>query len=91
MVNAETGEKFMWGEVLSAEPYARLVYTFAITPMGEQVSKVTWTLNEVEGGTLLSLKHQGLPQGVQAFGLLLALDKGWDEHLARLRDTSNIA
>lgn len=26
-----------------------------------------------------------LPQGAEAFGLTLALDKGWDDHLARMR------
>lgn len=85
MYGAESGDKIMWGKVLLAEPYSRLEYTFTITPMGDHVSAVKWSLEEVPGGTHLSLVHEGLPQGAEAFGLTLALDKGWDDHLARMR------
>ena len=85
MYGTESGDKLMWGDVLIAEPFARLEYTFTITPMGDAVSTVKWALEEVPGGTRLSLTHEGLPQGQEAFGLLLALDKGWDEHIGRMR------
>ncbi len=85
MLGADSGKKFMWGEVLIAEPFSRLEYTFIVSPMGDAVSTVKWHLDEVAGGTKLSLIHEGLPQGEEAFGLTLALDKGWDEHLARMR------
>ncbi len=85
MIGADSVEKFMWGKVLVAEPFSRLEYTFAITPMGDLTSTVKWRLEEVPGGTNLSLRHEGLPQGTEAFGLTLALDKGWDEHLLKLR------
>lgn len=85
MIGADSGTRFMWGEVLVAEPFTRLDYTFSIAPMGDQPSTVRWTLREVAGGTELSLVHEGLPQGAEAFDLALALDKGWDEHLARMR------
>ena len=49
------------------------------------ISHVRWTLENVTGGTRLSLEHTGLPQGADAFGLVLALDKGWDDHIARMR------
>jgi len=35
------------------------------------------------------LRHEGLPQGQDAFGLTLALDKGWDEHLGRMRASAH--
>ena len=85
MFGAESGDKLMWGEVLLAEPFSRLEYTFTIAPMGDAISTVRWNLEEVAGGTRLSLNHEGLPQGEEAFGLFLALDKGWDDHLARMR------
>ncbi len=85
MFGAESGEKLMWGEVLIAEPFSRLEYTFSIAPMGDTVSTVSWSLEEVAGGTKLSLRHEGLPQGEDAFGLTLALDRGWDDHLDRMR------
>ena len=75
----------MWGDVIKAEPYDYLEYTFTIGPMGDATSTVKWTLTDVPGGTRLALEHSGLPQGEPAFGLILALDKGWDEHLGRMR------
>ncbi len=89
MFGTKSGDKLMWGKVLVAEPFARLEYTFTIAPMGDAVSTVKWALEEVAGGTRLSLRHEGLPQGEAAFGLTLALDKGWDDHLARMRASAH--
>lgn len=85
MFGTDSGERLMWGTVLLAQPHSRLDYTFTIKPMGDQTSTVKWTLTEVAGGTHLSLIHTGLPQGHDAFDLTLALDKGWDKHLDRMR------
>jgi uncharacterized protein YndB with AHSA1/START domain len=89
MFGVESGDKLMWGKVLVAEPFSRLEYTFTIAPMGDKTSTVKWALEEVPGGTKLSLRHEGLPQGEDAFGLTLALDKGWDDHLARMRESAH--
>lgn len=86
MIDADKGARFMWGEVRAAEPFSRLEYTFEIAPMGGAASLVKWTLADVPGGTQLSLEHSGLPQGADAFDLSLALDKGWEEHMTRMRD-----
>ena len=85
MYGSESGDKLMWGDVTVCEPFKRLHYSFSIAPMAGATSRVKWTLDEVDGGTRLSLTHEDLPQGAEAFGLVLALDKGWDDHLARLR------
>ncbi|MEJ6393606.1 SRPBCC domain-containing protein [Gymnodinialimonas sp. 2305UL16-5] len=85
MFGTESGDRLIWGEVLVAEPFTRLEYTFSVTPMAGQSSTVKWSLEEVAGGTKLSLRHEGLPQGEDAFGLALSLDGGWDEHLASMR------
>jgi uncharacterized protein YndB with AHSA1/START domain len=87
MFGVESGDRLMWGTVLTAEPYSRLEYTFTIKPMGDKTSTVKWSLEEVPGGTNLMLHHEGLPQGEEAFGLTLALDKGWDDHLERMRSS----
>lgn len=87
MFGVESGDRLMWGTILAAEPYSRLEYTFTIAPMGDATSTVKWRLEEVPGGTNLMLQHEGLPQGADAFGLTLALDKGWDDHLARMRNS----
>ena len=89
MFGAESGDKLMWGSVLVAEPFLKLEYTFTIAPMGDRISTVKWALAEVPGGTQLSLRHEGLAQGEDAFGLSLALDKGWDDHLARMRASAH--
>ena len=89
MLGADSGDKLMWGEVLVAEAFSRLEYTFSIAPMGDKTSTVKWHLEEVSGGTKLSMRHEGLPRGEEAFGLTLALDKGWDDHLARMRASAH--
>ncbi len=85
MYGAESGEALIWGKVIKANPYDALEYTFTIAPMGDATSTVKWALEDVAGGTRLTLEHTGLPQGAEAFGLTLALDKGWDDHIGRMR------
>ncbi len=86
MFGATSGEKVIWGKVLTARAPELLEYTFTVGPMGDAVSTVRWTLTPVTGGTRLHLRHTGLPQGEAAFGLTLALDHGWDKHLDQMRD-----
>lgn len=85
MFGAESGDLLMWGKVITARAPEYLEYTFTIKPMGDAESLVKWRLETLETGTLLSLEHEGLPEGAEAFGLLMSLDKGWDEHLGRMR------
>ncbi len=79
--------KMCWGTVFEMKKPARLVYSFTVKPLGGAMTTVTWVLDEVEGGTRLSLTHEGIDEaaGDAAMGLILALDKGWDSHLAGLR------
>ena len=85
MFGRESGDLLIWGEVKAARPPEYLEYSFTVKPMGDAVSLVKWTLTEVAGGTRLSLEHEGLPQSAETFGLILALDKGWDEHFGEMR------
>lgn len=89
MFGTTSGDKLIWGNVISADPHDYLEYTFTVGPMGDAVSTVKWTLTDVPGGTQLALEHTGLPQGEEAFGLILALDKGWDDHLGRMRNDAH--
>jgi uncharacterized protein YndB with AHSA1/START domain len=86
MYKESDGSIFMSGKILVAEKPNRLVYEFHIAPMGDAISTVNWTIKEVTGGTRLSLIHTGLPKGESAFELLINLDEGWDEHIARMRN-----
>ena len=85
MCGTDSGDLLIWGKVQVARAPEYLEYTFTIKPMGEATSLVKWSLEPVEGGTRLSLEHSGLPQGVEAFGMLEALDMGWDDHIAKMR------
>ncbi|SDY59874.1 Uncharacterized conserved protein YndB, AHSA1/START domain [Jannaschia faecimaris] len=85
MFGADSGDRVIWGEVLLAEPFTRLDYTFTVAPMGGAVSIVRWTLENTPGGTRVSLRHEGLSDATEAFDLILALDAGWDKHLDRMR------
>lgn len=85
MCGSDSGDRLIWGKVNVARAPEYLEYTFTIKPMGDAVSLVKWTLEPVEGGTRLSLEHSGLPQGIEAFGLLESLDMGWDDHIAKMR------
>jgi len=86
LYGAESGNKVCWGDVRTARAPEYLEYTFAIGPMGDAISTVRWTLETVEGGTRLSLEHDGLPTGVAGFDLTIALDKGWEEHMSSMRN-----
>ncbi len=86
MFGTSSGDLLIWGEVREARQPEYLEYTFTVKPMGDAVSVVKWTLTPVSGGTRLELVHEGLPQSAEAFGLVLALDKGWDDHLGKMRE-----
>jgi len=76
-----------WGTVQHWEPHSRLVYSFTVKPLKGAMTTVTWTLDPLPDGTRLTLLHEGVGvAGDAAFGLLMALDKGWDEHFGRLRE-----
>ncbi|WP_224815840.1 SRPBCC domain-containing protein [Hasllibacter sp. MH4015] len=79
------GAPLVWGEVRHAEAPNRLSMSFTARPMGGLMTEVTWTLTAVEAGTRLHLRHDGIPDGAEAFGLLTAFDAGWDDHLVRMR------
>ncbi|OUR80480.1 hypothetical protein A9Q83_00680 [Alphaproteobacteria bacterium 46_93_T64] len=91
--NEDDGSKtrMCWGTVQKMNRPFELVYSFTIKPLEGSLTKVTWSLEEVAGGTKLTLKHEGIAaaSGEAALGLLLALEKGWDAHLAHLRELAS--
>lgn len=76
-----------WGEVIKLDAPNRLEFTFTIAPLQGKVTNVVWELEEAAGGTKLSLTHNGIEgdEGSAALGIIMALDGGWDKHLAALR------
>ena len=84
---SDSNSRMCWGDVLSANKPSSLTYTFTIKPLGDAMTTVYWTLEEAAGGTRVTLVHEGIGEaaGEAALGLLMALDKGWDEHFGKLR------
>ncbi len=80
--------KRCWGKVLEMEKPAKLVYSFTIDMLGGNMTTISWDLQEVEGGTKLSLSHSNIDKaaGEAAMALLTALDAGWDRHFGKMRD-----
>ena len=85
MFGTTSGERLIHGNVQRADRPSRLEYSFFLKPLGDHETRVVWTLDPVPGGTRLSLEHSGLPEAAEAFDLTLALDKGWDDHIGRMR------
>jgi len=85
---ADADSKICWGDVVTAKKPSSLSYTFTIGgPMGDSMSTVNWTLEDAAGGTRVTMVHEGISEaaGDAALGLIMALDKGWDEHFVKLR------
>jgi uncharacterized protein YndB with AHSA1/START domain len=84
---SESPGDICWGEVIAMDKPVRLQYSFTVKPLGGAMTTVTWTLESFNGGTRLTLVHEGVgaAAGEAALSLLFALDKGWDEHFAKLR------
>ncbi len=88
----ESGNKGCWGRVLEVEPPSRLVYTFTHDVLKGFETRVEWQLKDLDEGTQLTLFHTGLDQSEgDALSMLSDHDKGWDEHLQRLRMVAGTA
>ncbi|NNC38341.1 MAG: SRPBCC domain-containing protein [Hyphomonadaceae bacterium] len=88
----ESGSKGCWGKILEVEPPNRLVYTFTHDWLKGYETQVEWILRDVDGGTQLTMNHTGLDRSkADPFAMLSDHDKGWDEHLQRLRMVAGTA
>lgn len=86
------GQVVMTGTVLEMKEPELLVHSFTHEWIGGAQTTCTWTLQEVEGGTVLMLVHDGWENVADgAFGAATDHDKGWEEHLPRLRALTNPA
>jgi len=80
--------RMLWGEVREAVRPERLVYTFTYHGQAEGMeSLVEWTLEELSGGTKLTLVHTNSNASSEdLWNEAKDTDRGWDEHLTRLRN-----
>lgn len=86
LYGTESGNKMCWGTVTKMSPYTELAYSFSVAPAPDVETQVHWTLAEIDGGTLITMCHSGV--GAAGIGLMMGLDKGWDDHFAKLRDAT---
>ncbi len=92
LLSQESGQCFMRLNVLEFVPYERLKYEFILPiHMPDTVSEVLWEISEIPGGCQVHLTHDKLPQDVEGLEVICNLDKGWDEHFAKLRAQLNSA
>ena len=72
------------GEFVEVVPYSRVVFTWGWDSPGHPVppgsSTVEVTLRPQDGGTVVHLRHTGLPESARADH-----GKGWEHYLSRLR------
>ena len=70
------------GEFLTIEPPRRLVHTWESAGTADAPSKVTYRLETTEGGTRLTLSHEGFAarETCEAFAI------GWETSFARLAE-----
>ncbi|QMU58003.1 MAG: SRPBCC domain-containing protein [Boseongicola sp.] len=88
--NPDSPKPQVWGRVLEMKRPIRLVCTFVIGPFEGRESTVTWDLTPIGDSTMVTVTHDGIAEAVtgNAAPLFAALDKGWDEHFARLRSSA---
>lgn len=80
------GQRMCWGRVLVFDPPARLTHSFTHPGLNLAETICTWELEEADGGTILTLTHDGFEKmGAGAFNVCAEHDKGWDEYFGRLR------
>ncbi|MCR9086295.1 MAG: SRPBCC domain-containing protein [Rhodobacteraceae bacterium] len=86
LLGKDSGDTLCWGTVEEMRPVDYMRWSFSVRPAPDTPGTVEWVLADVPGGTKLSLTHSKLPAGIDGFGLVLSLDKGWHEHLLSLRE-----
>lgn len=73
----------IYGEVVEVEPPHKLVHTFQTNEL-ECPMRVTWTLEERTGGTLLILLHEDFDKLSNAEFMFRDISGGWNYHVENL-------
>lgn len=84
--SAKDGDRMCWGTVEKTSPVSHMQWSFTVGPLNGHMTTVDWHLAPAPGGTNLTLEHSGLPENGAAYGLVLALDKGWHGFLGNLHE-----
>jgi uncharacterized protein YndB with AHSA1/START domain len=82
---------FIVGRVVEVDPPHRLVHTQRLTMRDDPPTLVTWELAEIDGGTRVTLRHTGFPDGTRK---LDSVDRTWVgilRELRRLLETGDVS
>jgi uncharacterized protein YndB with AHSA1/START domain len=80
---SEDGKRvFIVGRVVEVSPPNRLVHTQQVTLRDDPPTLVTWELAEIAGGTRVTLRHTGFPEGTPK---LNNVDKTWATIMRELK------
>ncbi len=83
-------KRLLWGDVLETDEPNRLVYTFSYHGGPKAASVVEWTLTDLADGTVLTMTHTfDAVEADRVISEMKGTDRGWDEHLTRLRNLIN--
>ena len=85
LISQKDGERMCWGKVIEMRAPDYMRWDFTVGPMNGAMTTVEWTLEDAPGGTRLTLEHSNLPQSEEAFGLIMALDKGWHGFMSQIQ------
>ena len=88
LVSQKDGERMCYGRVLEMQAPTYMKWDFSVGPLNGHMTTVEWRITDTPGGVCLSLDHTGLPDSAKAYGLVLALDKGWHGFLMALRNAA---
>lgn len=86
LTSQKDGDRMCWGTVEKADPHDYMKWSFTVGALNGVMTVVEWLLEEAPGGTRLTLTHSGLPKDADAYGLVMALDKGWHGYLRAMLD-----
>lgn len=89
LVSQKDGDRMCFGRVLEMRPHSYMKWDFSVGPLNGMMTTVEWHITPSPGGVRLTLDHTGLPDDKEAYGLVLALDKGWHGFILNLRPTTD--
>lgn len=73
---------FIVGRIIEVSPPHRLVHTQQLTMRDDPPTVVAWELEEIDGGTRVTLRHTGWPDGTPKLG---NVDRTWAGILRELK------
>ena len=82
---------FIVGRVIEIDPPRRLSHTQRVTTRDDPFTVVTWQLEEVDGGTRVTMRHTGWPEDTKKLNQVDGTWKAIMPELKRLLESGEIS